>query len=110
MFDDVVKVVDIAERLRHLLGPFALLVWAGLDHQVLDVHPEARELLSRRAFALRDFVLVVWKDQIDAAGVNVYRWRSEQAQRHGRALDMPARTTGANARIPCRLAFLGCLP
>ena len=66
--------------------------------QVLDVHPEARERLAGRALALRDLVLVVREDQIDAAGVDVDRRLAEQPQRHRRALDVPARA--ARARSP----------
>ena len=92
---------DVAERLRHLLV---------LDQQVLEVHPEARELLAGGALALRDLVLVVREDQVDAAGVDVDRRSAEQPQRHRRALDVPARAARADAGIPGRLARLGRLP
>ena len=81
--------VDVAERLRHLLV---------LDEQMLDVHPEARERLLGRALALRDLVLVMRKDQIDAAGVDVDRRLAQQPQRHRRALDVPAWTARARCR------------
>jgi hypothetical protein len=81
--DDVAEVIDVAERLRHLLGARGLVVWAGVDHQVFNVNPEAGELFARRPFALRDLVFVMRKDQIDAAGVDVDRRRTEQPQRHG---------------------------
>jgi hypothetical protein len=56
------------------------------------VHPVARE----RAFAvgalrLRDLVLVVRKDEVLAAGVDVER-RAQVRDGHGRALDVPAGT------------------
>src|SRR4051812_31583157 len=77
---------------------------------MLDVDPEARELLSRRAFALRDFVLMMRKDQIHAAGVNIDGCRSEQPKRHRGALDVPAGTAGTDPGVPRRLAFLRGFP
>ncbi len=56
---------DVAGRLRHLV--------ALLEQQMLDMHPEPRERLAGGPFRLRDFVLVMRKDQIDAAGMNVDR-------------------------------------
>ena len=50
------------------------------------------------------------KDQIDAAGVNVDRRLAEQAQRHRRALEVPARTARRIDDVPRRLARLGRLP
>src|SRR5438874_6356204 len=58
--DDVGHRKHVAERFRHLLF---------VDEQMLDVHPGARELLVRRALALRDLVLVMRKDQVDAAAM-----------------------------------------
>src|SRR5437763_15092275 len=52
----------VAARLRHRLA---------LDPQVLGVQPVARELLSGRALRLRDLVLVVREDEVDASGVYV---------------------------------------
>ena len=101
LVEHVLHRVDVADRLRHLLV---------VDEQVLDVEPEARELLAGRAFALRDLVLVMRKHQVDAAGVDVDRRFAEQPQRHRRALDVPAGTAGAAADVPRRLARLGRLP
>ena len=101
LVEHVLHRVDVADRLRHLLV---------VDEQVLDVKPEARELLAGRAFALRDLVLVMREHQVDAAGMNVDRRVAEQPQRHGRALDVPARPAGTAADIPRRLARLGRLP
>ena len=50
------------------------------------------------------------ENQIDAAGVDVDRRRAEQTQRHGGALDVPARATRTNPWIPGRLPFLGRFP
>ena len=70
-------------------------IFCVVDDQVLDVEPEARELMAGGALALRDLVLVVREDQVDAAGVNVDRWLPEQTQRHRRALEVPARDVPA---------------
>ena len=99
--DDVRQGVDVAERLRHLLV---------LDEEMLHVHPEPREGRARGALALRDLVLVVGKDQVDAAGMNVDRRLPEQAQRHGGALEVPPRPARPRAHFPRRLARPGRLP
>ena len=72
--------------------------------------PEARERLAGRRFALRDLVLVMREDQIDAAGVDVDRRLAEQPQRHRRALEMPPGPAGRIDEVPGRLAVLGRLP
>ena len=78
---------------------------------MLDVNPEARERLLGGAFGLRDLVLVMREDQIDAAGMDVDRRLAEQPQRHRRTLDVPAGTAGAGAvALPRRLAGLRRLP
>ena len=55
-------------------------------------------------------VFVVREDQVDAAGVHVDRRLAEQPEGHRRALDVPARTPGADAVIPRRLVRPGRLP
>src|SRR5579885_1610858 len=80
----VARSVEVAEALRHLL-PFY--------QQKAHVHPVVRERLARRSFRLRDFVLVMRKDQVLAAEMDVERI-AQILHRHGRALDVPARTTG----------------
>ena len=57
----------VAKRLRHLLVT---------DAQCTAVHPDVGERHSERAFALRDLVLVVRKDQIRAAAVDIERLAS----------------------------------
>src|SRR4029450_14006696 len=86
------------------------VVRTGLDHQVLDVHPEARELASRRSLALRDLVLVMRKNQVDATCVDVDRRFTEQAERHRGTLEMPAGAAGANPRVPGRLTIFRGFP
>ena len=85
-------------------------IFCVVDDQILDVHPEARERLARRALALRDLVLVMREDQVDAAGVDVDRRLAEQPQRHRRALEMPAGPARRIDDVPGRLARLGRLP
>ena len=89
-FDHVGDGVGVAERLRHLLL---------VDNQILDVDPEARERPAGGAFALRDFVLVMREDEIDAAGMDVDRRLAEQPERHRRAFDVPAGTPGGDRLI-----------
>ena len=58
------------------------------------MHPDAGHLVdAESAAALRDLVFVVREDQVDAAAVDVDGRLAEQAQRHRRALDVPARTS-----------------
>ena len=38
---------------------------------MFEVDPVANKLFSSRAFALRDFIFVMRKHQVDAAGMNV---------------------------------------
>ncbi len=77
-------------------------------HQAV-VHPVLRERLPVARFRLRDFVFVMWKEQIEPAAVNVERL-PEVLHAHRRAFDMPARTTGSPGAVPCRLARPGSLP
>src|SRR5688572_13152344 len=77
---------------------------------MLDVEPEAREFLAGGAFALRDLVLVMREYEVDAAGMNVDGRLAEQAQRHRRALDVPAGAARPAADVPRRLVLLGRLP
>ena len=60
---------DVAESLRHL----------GAAHvQELGVHPDPREFrLAGKGAALGDLVLVVRKDEVDAAGMDVQDLRPE---------------------------------
>src|SRR5262249_48643304 len=80
---------------------------AQIDQPVLA--PEVRERLSAAGFALRDLVLVVRKDQVLAAAVDVERLAQVLAG-HGRALYVPARPPRAPRYLPCRLCWLGALP
>src|SRR5262249_28572973 len=73
---------EIVFRLGHLLA---------FDKQVLSVNPEADEWFSRHRFALRDLVLMMRKDVVDAATMNIER-RAEFLHRHRGTFQVPART------------------
>src|SRR5215472_5914641 len=70
---------------------------------MLGVEPVARERLARGGFALGNFVLVMRKGEVYAAGVNVERF-TEIFHGHGGALYVPARTAGADGGFPEMLA------
>src|SRR5204863_6101407 len=73
---------EVAERLAHLL--------AG-DVEEAVVHPVLRhEGTTERRAALRNLVLVVREDQVEAAGMDVERL-AQQLAAHRRAFDVPAR-------------------
>src|SRR5438874_1304964 len=65
-----------------------------------------------RATRLRDLVLMVREDEIDAAAVDVEHL-AKMLPAHGRALDMPAGSAGTRnpgGRGPCGLSSLRGLP
>ena len=82
VIDDVLQVVDVAERLRHLLRPLGLVSGSDSIMRCSTCTQKRENCWSGRAFTLRDFVLVMRKNQVDAAGMNVDRRRPEQPQRH----------------------------
>src|SRR5262245_16042018 len=74
---------EVAEALRHLLS---------FDLEEAVMHPHLRhDRRAEGAARLRDLVLVVREDEVDAAAVNV-EGLAEMGSRHRRALDVPART------------------
>jgi hypothetical protein len=90
---------------KKLPSDFDILVDA--DEPV--VHPVIHELRLVRAFGLGDLVLVVRELEVLPAAVDV-EMSAEQAVRHDRALDMPARPTFTPRRIPRGLALFRLLP
>ena len=54
--------------------------------------PEAGERPASSCFRLRNLILVMRKDEIDAPTMNVERF-AKQIDCHRRALEVPARTT-----------------
>ena len=73
------------------------------------MQPEARERFTGDGFRLRDFVFVMRKDQVDAAGMDVQSFAKIFHGHHG-AFDVPAGTAGADLAIPEWLVVLGRLP
>src|SRR5262249_52869121 len=61
------------------------------------------------ATRLREFVLVMGKDQVDTAAMNIEDI-AEIGGAHGRALDMPAGTSAAPRTFPAGLVTGGLLP
>jgi hypothetical protein len=92
--------VEVAQRLGHLL-PF--------HQQEFRVQPETGERLAGERFRLRDLVLMVRKDEVHAARVQVERIAQVLDGHHG-ALDVPAGAAGADLGVPEGLALLGGLP
>ena len=84
---------DVAQRLGHLFA---------FHHHIAVVHPDAHEFPAPvRTRALRDLVLVVGKDQVVAAAVDVEGF-AQVLLAHGRALQVPARPPAAPRRVPAR--------
>ena len=65
--------------------------------------------MAGRRLALSDLVLVMRKNVVDRAGVDV-ELLSEVLHRHRRALDMPAGPSAPPRRVPRRFSRLGALP
>jgi len=67
-----------------------------------------RQRLTRRAFALCNFVFVVRELQVGTSAMNIKRGAQHLAA-HGRALDVPARSTGSERAVPLHISRLGGL-
>ena len=92
---------DIAGRFRHL-GP--------VGQQMLSVHPVIYVPLPESAFALGDFVLVMRKHVVHAAGVNV-KPLAQVLVRHGGTFNVPAGEPLAPGAVPLHIPpRLGRLP
>ena len=74
------------------------------------MEPEPGERLTGGALRLGDLILVMRKDEIDAARMDIDRRVAKQPKRHGRALDMPAGPARAGAEVPGRLVLGRRLP
>src|SRR4051794_22690473 len=92
---------EVAARLRHLLAVVA-------DHRLMHERVGERPLAGHYR-SLGGSELVVRKDKIGSAALHVDD-RSEMAQCDGGALDVPARSTGAERRVPRRLTRAHPLP
>ena len=94
---------EIAQRLGHLLV---------VDVEKAVVQPVIDKRLTGGPFALRDLVFMMRELQIESAAVDV-EMLAQQRATHGRALNVPARTTCAERRLVLgvrRLFRLGRLP
>src|SRR5205085_1856349 len=92
---------EIAERFRH---------FGAVDAEEAVVHPKAHEWPTvMRRLALRELVLVMRKDQIDAAAMDV-EGLAEMRLAHRRAFDVPARPAAAPRAVPARLLRRRRLP
>src|SRR5258708_18721160 len=88
---------EVSLALRHLLV---------LHQQMPDVLPVTDEGLAGTASALGDLVLVVGEDEILTATMDVERL-AKVLHAHSRALDVPARATPAEGRVPmCPLRLI----
>src|SRR5712691_10262982 len=76
---------------------------------MLGVEPITDKVLSRGGFALRDFVFVMGKGEVDAASVNVDRL-TEILHGHRGALDVPAGAAATDGCVPEMLAGFGSFP
>src|SRR6266849_75225 len=85
---------EVAERFRHLL--------ACRRVEKTVVQPIARERLALMcAYALRDLVLVVRKDEIEPAAMDIESF-AEKRLGHRRAFDVPARSAASPRAFPAR--------
>src|ERR1700730_11834783 len=99
--DQIAEGGEVLEALRHLLAHRVL--------KVLRVHPVTDERLFGCGLALCDLVLVVGKDVVDAAGMDVEAL-AQVLHAHGGALDVPAGAPNAERRLPRLLTRLARLP
>ena len=82
ILQEIAHGVEVAQRLGHLLA---------VDGHKAVVHPDPGKTgVGMRSAGLGNLVLVVGKDKVVAAAVNV-EVQSEMAGAHGRALEVPAR-------------------
>ena len=88
--DEIVDGHRVAGRLRHL---------ETAREQMLPVHPVAHRRVPEGGLGLRDLVLVMRKNVVDPAGVQVEAL-AEVARAHRRTLDVPSRETRSPRRFP----------
>src|SRR5206468_9064718 len=81
---------EVSLRLGHLLA---------FDEQMFGMQPVAYERLAGCAFALRDFVFMVWKCQVDPASMDIQSL-AEIFHGHRGTLDVPSGTPAADRGLP----------
>src|SRR5438067_734115 len=94
LLHQISKSKEITQRFGHFLA---------FDHQVRAVQPKIDEsfvnLLQTCAFALRDLVFMVGKNEVLAPKMQV-KGSAEQFHTHGTALDMPPRPAFSPRSFP----------
>src|SRR5262245_7654036 len=88
--EKIPQCVEIALGLRHLLV---------LDQKMLRVKPEASEGLRCNGLTLCNLVLVMRKNIVDTAAMDVESL-TEISHGHGRTFQVPAWATGAKRSLP----------
>ncbi|MNK64870.1 hypothetical protein D3C87_841540 [compost metagenome] len=74
------------------------------------MHPHiGHDMRAVGAARLRDFVLMMREDEVEPAAVNIENF-TEIATGHGRAFDVPARTTATPGAFPARFIIRGQFP
>src|SRR4029077_17072804 len=76
---------------------------------MLGMQPVPNKRFARSTFALRNFIFMMRKCQVDSARVNVQRL-AQVLHGHRRTLDVPARPAASDLRLPKMLARLWRLP
>ena len=98
---EVLHGVEVAQRLGHLLA---------VDGHKAVVHPDPGKSGVRMCrTGLGNLVLVVWKDKVVAAAMDV-EVQSEMAGAHGGALEVPARTPVTPGTLPSGKIARGRFP
>src|SRR5580700_10278224 len=72
------------------------------------VQPIADELFAGAAFRLSNLSLVMWKQVIDSAAMDI-DFRAKEASCHGATFDVPARPASTPRAIPTNWPVL-CIP
>lgn len=95
----------VLQRLRHLGSSNR-----QMTHMYEIIHPLVLMLpLCPIGFTLSQLVVMMRKCQVDTTGVDVYML-SQLVRRHGRALNMPSRSSISPRTWPARLPGLGQFP
>ena len=100
LLQQVPKGMEIALGLGHLLA---------IHDEMLPVDPVAHEGLGGGGLALSNLVLVVGKDEVHRAAMQV-EGLAQVLHAHGGTLDVPSRTTGTQRGLPSRFPVPGSLP
>src|SRR2546425_2130817 len=70
---------------------------------MLGMNPVVHELLASKSFALSNFIFMMRKNVIYAAGMNI-KMLAEIFHRHSATFNMPAREATSPGAIPCHFA------